>query len=90
MSAEKYDLMNMPVVQTLQMIIDGLVVGDEAAGILRDATAALQFVEESINNRRALIARAEQTIVYGKDGKPGCGSAMAGATLGASISKSIQ
>jgi hypothetical protein len=87
MSAEKYNLMGMPVVQTLQMIIDGLIVGDEAAGILRDAIASQKFAEDLLDARRTLIACAKERLSY----VTGDRAASGGITVGSleSISSSL-
>lgn len=74
MNNEKHDLNSLPVVQTLQLIIDGTVTGDEAAGILRDAVSAQHLAEGIICARRDLITRAEEMLAYGKKGKPTSGS----------------
>lgn len=70
MSAGYDNLNKLPVVQTLQMIIDGVVKGDDAVGILRDAVAALHLAEDVIETRRTLIACAEEMLVYGLGGRP--------------------
>lgn len=51
-------------------IVAGSLTGDAAVEILRAELQAILAVEEEIRQRRALVAAAENKLIYGDEGRP--------------------